>query len=183
MITVEEKLMFIESVICDYFKITPEELRIKRNSRRERYRRPRQWFFWLARYRFGDSIHLTTTGRFMGGYNHATVIHSRKVINDDISTNSTDKKISEDLKELTNIPIYNTGGGQVSNWLHQAKKHLQEVKDHIKDDHTMEGWRRHKMTKEMDSFEDHLNKLQEFKNYQEEHRKITTNRLFQNKRL
>lgn len=189
MITTEEKLMFIESVICDYFNVTPEQLRIK--IRREEYRRPRQWFFWLARYRFGDGIHLTTTGKFMGGYNHATVIHSRKVINNDISTSSEDKKISEDLKELTNISLYVAAKekeetllnmeGQIYNWLQQAKKHLQEVKDHIEDDHSMEGWRRYKVTKEMDSFEDHLNKIQKFKDYQEQYRKMTTNRLLQNK--
>lgn len=83
--------------VCNYFKITEEQL--KEKSRKREWREPRQ----IAMYFIAKMFPLLTyesIGIYLGGRDHATVTHSVKVVQE---LNFSDKNFCFRLRELKEI--------------------------------------------------------------------------------
>jgi len=86
----------INEVVCNYFGITSEEVKIKSRDRKILF--PRQMaMFFCCRYTIQP---FQDIGRFYGGKDHATVIHSRKVIQRDFSLYDSIKLIVSEIDEI-----------------------------------------------------------------------------------
>lgn len=95
----------IISTVCKYFNTTPEII-FSRNRKRE-IREKRQIFFYLAYYNTGLTIE--KIGKDHGNYDHCTVLHARKTIENLMDSEKSLKyKITEiqsildDFKEIEN---------------------------------------------------------------------------------
>lgn len=88
-ITVE----LIQSTVCDYYKVTPEELRSR--TRRHEIVLARQVAMYFSREKTGDS--LASIGASVGGKDHATVLHSCKTIKNQLEI---DKRLREEISEI-----------------------------------------------------------------------------------
>ena len=84
---------FIQKTICDYFYITPDEM--KANTRKRETVQARQTCML-----FTDSLtklSLAKIGQLTGNKDHATVLHAKKTINNLIDT---DKSFKNQIKEI-----------------------------------------------------------------------------------
>ena len=86
----------ISSVVCDYFKISPEQMASK--SRKREVAQARQIAMYLSRTLTNTS--LSYIGNQIGGRDHATVLHSYNTVNDLLDTDRTFKKYISDLKRI-----------------------------------------------------------------------------------
>lgn len=86
----------ISSAVCDYFKISPEQIASK--SRKREVAQARQIAMYLSRTLTNTS--LSYIGSQIGGRDHATVLHSFNTVNDLIDTDRTFKKYITDLKRI-----------------------------------------------------------------------------------
>jgi chromosomal replication initiator protein len=86
----------ISSVVCDYFKISPEQMASK--SRKREVAQARQIAMYLSRTLTNTS--LSYIGSQIGGRDHATVLHSYNTVNDLLDTDRTFKKYISDLKRI-----------------------------------------------------------------------------------
>ena len=86
----------ISSVVCDYFKISPEQMASK--SRKREVAQARQIAMYLSRTLTNTS--LSYIGSQIGGRDHATVLHSFNTVNDLLDTDRTFKKYISDLKRI-----------------------------------------------------------------------------------
>jgi len=109
----------------------------------------RQWFAWLCREKFGKQISLSEIARYLGNYNHATVIHSINTKKRQIELYQGEKKIADNLMRKA-IAYYRLQQSDVMS----IESKILSIEDHIKDDATMEGWRRLKL-------KENLNELKE----------------------
>ena len=85
----------IMDIVCNYYDITPDELLKKKRHRV--YVRPRQQFFYLCWF-FDSEPLLRLSGKL--GFNHATLIHGRKVIMNEMSYN---RKVRDQINEMIEI--------------------------------------------------------------------------------
>ena len=86
----------ISKVVCDYFKISQEQMSSK--SRKREVAQARQIAMYLSRTLTNTS--LSYIGSQIGGRDHATVLHSFNTVNDLIDTDRTFKKYITDLKRI-----------------------------------------------------------------------------------
>ena len=80
----------IGKMVCSTWEITWEEL--TQRSRKKEYRFPRQVFMYLVR-KYVPTMNLEEIGKIAGGYNHATVIHSVRVVEGEIAYNKGVRKV------------------------------------------------------------------------------------------
>lgn len=83
----------IQKSVCDHFHVTLSDLKSKRRSKNIVL--PRQIFTYLARQHTNTS--LPEIGKFIGGKDHSTIIHSCKKIAGDIKHN---EEIAQATKEI-----------------------------------------------------------------------------------
>ncbi|MCF0172135.1 MAG: chromosomal replication initiator protein DnaA [Bacteroidales bacterium] len=91
-ITVEK----IQNVVCNYFKITPEQISSK--NRKREIVQARQIAMYLSRAMTGAS--LSYIGNLIGGRDHATVLHSCNTVSDLLDTDRNFKRYITDLKRI-----------------------------------------------------------------------------------
>lgn len=87
----------IIKIVCSYFKTDVEELNVR--CRKREILKPRQ----ICHY-FGRKFTENTLDEIGGPYGHATVLHSNKVVNNEIDTNSEYREIIEEIEY--NIIMY-----------------------------------------------------------------------------
>lgn len=92
-ITIEK----VQSLVCDYFNISREEL--VSQSRRRQIVQARQIAMYLTRTHISNCS-LATIGAEIGGKDHATVLHACTTVSDLISTDRTFKKYVSDIESM-----------------------------------------------------------------------------------
>ena len=85
----------IQTVVCDYFKITIEDMKGKKRSSNINY--PRQVAIYLCRKLTNESF--PKIGTYFGGRDHSTIISSYQKIERDLKSNEQLKVVINDLKK------------------------------------------------------------------------------------
>ena len=85
----------IQTVVCDYFKITLEDIKGKKRSQNINY--PRQVAIYLCRTLANESF--PKIGTYFGGRDHSTIMSSYRKIENDLKTNEQLKVVIKELKE------------------------------------------------------------------------------------
>ena len=85
----------IQTVVCDYFKITIEDMKGKKRSSNINY--PRQVAIYLCRNLTNESY--PKIGTYFGGRDHSTIISSYRKIDKDLKKNEQTKVVINDLKK------------------------------------------------------------------------------------
>lgn len=85
----------IQTVVCDYFKITIDDIKGKKRSQNINY--PRQVAIYLCRKLTNESF--PKIGTYFGGRDHSTIISSYKKIEKDLEKNEQLKVVINDLKK------------------------------------------------------------------------------------
>ncbi len=86
----------IQTVVCDYFKITIDDIKGKKRSQNINY--PRQVAIYLCREIANESF--PKIGTYFGGRDHSTIMSSYRKIQKELQTNSQVKIVIEDLKRM-----------------------------------------------------------------------------------
>ena len=86
----------ILTVVCDYFKITIDDIKGKKRSQNINY--PRQVAIYLCRTLANESF--PKIGTYFGGRDHSTIMSSYKKIESDLKTNEQLKVVINDLKRM-----------------------------------------------------------------------------------
>ncbi len=86
----------IQTVVCDYFKITIEDIKGKKRSQNINY--PRQVAIYLCRTMANESF--PKIGTYFGGRDHSTIMSSYRKIENDLKTNEQLKIVIKDLKQM-----------------------------------------------------------------------------------
>ena len=84
----------IQTVVCDYFKITIDDIKGKKRSQNINY--PRQVAIYLCRTMANESF--PKIGTYFGGRDHSTIMSSYKKIEGDLKNNDQLKIVINDLK-------------------------------------------------------------------------------------
>lgn len=92
------------AVVCSHYKVTAEQ--IKSPTRKREIVIPRQVFHWLAMKKYKIASSLSDLGKFTGGRDHSTVIHSCQTVQDLMDTDKTYKAKVEDLVSLVDSSLY-----------------------------------------------------------------------------
>ena len=87
----------IQGTVCDYFKITHEDL--VSNSRKRQFVQARQISMYLCR-NLISNCSLATIGAETGGKDHSTVLHSCSIVSDLMSTDKVFKKYVTDIQNI-----------------------------------------------------------------------------------
>ncbi len=85
----------IQTVVCDYFKITLDDIKGKKRSQNINY--PRQVAIYLCRTLANESF--PKIGTYFGGRDHSTIMSSYHKIQSDLKTNQQLKVVINDLKQ------------------------------------------------------------------------------------
>ena len=85
----------IQTVVCDYFKITLDDIKGKKRSQNINY--PRQVAIYLCRTLANESF--PKIGTYFGGRDHSTIMSSYRKIENDLKTNEQLKVVIKELKE------------------------------------------------------------------------------------
>lgn len=85
----------IQTVVCDYFKITIEDIKGKKRSQNINY--PRQVAIYLCRTLAKESF--PKIGTYFGGRDHSTIMSAYNKIEKDLKTNEQLKIVIKDLKQ------------------------------------------------------------------------------------
>lgn len=85
----------IQTVVCEYFKITLEDLKGKKRTQNINY--PRQVAIYLCRELAKESF--PKIGTYFGGRDHSTIISSHTKISNDLKTNEQLKIVINELKQ------------------------------------------------------------------------------------
>ena len=86
----------IQTVVCDYFKITMDDIKGKKRSQNINY--PRQVAIYLCRTLANESF--PKIGTHFGGRDHSTIMSSYNKIEKDLKTNEQLKVVINDLKKM-----------------------------------------------------------------------------------
>ena len=86
----------IQTVVCDYFKITIEDIKGKKRSQNINY--PRQVAIYLCRTLAHESF--PKIGTYFGGRDHSTIMSSYRKIEKDLKENKQLKIVIKELKEM-----------------------------------------------------------------------------------
>lgn len=85
----------IQTVVCDYFKITIDDIKGKKRSQNINY--PRQVAIYLCRVLANESF--PKIGTYFGGRDHSTIMSSYHKIENDLKTNEQLKVVIKELKQ------------------------------------------------------------------------------------
>lgn len=85
----------IQTVVCDYFKITLDDIKGKKRSQNINY--PRQVAIYLCRVLANESF--PKIGTYFGGRDHSTIMSSYHKIENDLKTNEQLKVVIKELKQ------------------------------------------------------------------------------------
>ncbi len=85
----------IQTVVCDYFKITMDDLKGKKRSQNINY--PRQVAIYLCRTMANESF--PKIGTYFGGRDHSTIMSSYRKIESDLQTSDQLKVVIKELKQ------------------------------------------------------------------------------------
>ncbi len=85
----------IQTVVCDYFKITLDDIKGKKRSQNINY--PRQVAIYLCRILANESF--PKIGTYFGGRDHSTIMSSYRKIEKDLQTNEQLKIVIKELKQ------------------------------------------------------------------------------------
>lgn len=85
----------IQTVVCDYFKITIDDIKGKKRSQNINY--PRQVAIYLCRTMANESF--PKIGTHFGGRDHSTIMSSYRKIEKDLKTNEQLKVVIKELKQ------------------------------------------------------------------------------------
>ena len=85
----------IQTVVCDYFKITLEDIKGKKRSQNINY--PRQVAIYLCRTLANESF--PKIGTYFGGRDHSTIMSSYHKIQNDLKTNEQLKIVIQEIKQ------------------------------------------------------------------------------------
>lgn len=85
----------IQTVVCDYFKITLDDIKGKKRSQNINY--PRQVAIYLCRVMANESF--PKIGTYFGGRDHSTIMSSYRKIESDLQTNEQLKVVIKELKQ------------------------------------------------------------------------------------
>ena len=86
----------IQTVVCDYFKITIDDIKGKKRSQNINY--PRQVAIYLCRTLANESF--PKIGSYFGGRDHSTIMSSYRKIQNDLKTNEQLKVVIKELKQM-----------------------------------------------------------------------------------
>ena len=86
----------IQTVVCDYFKITIDDIKGKKRSQNINY--PRQVAIYLCRTLANESF--PKIGTHFGGRDHSTIMSSYRKIEKDLKTNEQLKVVIKELKQM-----------------------------------------------------------------------------------
>lgn len=86
----------IQTVVCDYFKVTLDDIKGKNRSQNINY--PRQVAIYLCRTMAKESF--PKIGTYFGGRDHSTIMNSYRKIESDLKTNEQLKIVINDLKKM-----------------------------------------------------------------------------------
>lgn len=82
--------------VCIHFSLKREDL--NRRTRKTRIRRPRQIAIYLICHKIRSRLSQTEIGSLFGGYDHTTIIHTCKTIQNLIDTEPEFAAMIDDLK-------------------------------------------------------------------------------------
>lgn len=128
----------------------------------------RQWFAWLCKKKFGSSVSYNEMAKFLGGYNHATILHNKRIKDNEVQIYPSAKRVSKKLLERAEEYINfeqslkerkKNFRSQVQNWLLSMNDKLINFSEHVEEDAVMEGWRRAKMKKDLALLEREINSI------------------------
>ena len=85
----------IQTVVCDYFKITIDDIKGKKRSQNINY--PRQVAIYLCRTMANESF--PKIGSYFGGRDHSTIMSAYRNIEKDLKTNEQLKVVIKELKQ------------------------------------------------------------------------------------
>ena len=85
----------IQTVVCDYFKITIDDIKGKKRSQNINY--PRQVAIYLCRTMANESF--PKIGTYFGGRDHSTIMSAYRKIESDLQVNEQLKVVIKELKE------------------------------------------------------------------------------------
>ena len=91
----------VQRVVCDYFRISREELLSK--TRKRQIVQARQIAMYMSRILISNCS-LSTIGSEIGGKDHATVLHACTTVTDLMSTDKTFKQYVTDIEKLL-VPV------------------------------------------------------------------------------
>lgn len=91
----------VQRVVCDYFRITRDELVSK--TRKRQIVQARQIAMYMSRM-FITNCSLSTIGSEIGGKDHATVLHACTTVTDLMSTDKTFKQYVTDIEKIL-VPV------------------------------------------------------------------------------
>jgi chromosomal replication initiator protein len=86
----------IQTVVCDYFKITIEDIKGKKRNQNINY--PRQVAIYLCRTLANESF--PKIGTYFGGRDHSTIMSSYRKIENDLKSNEQLKVVIKELKQM-----------------------------------------------------------------------------------
>ena len=86
----------IQTVVCDYFKVTINDIKGKKRSQNINY--PRQVAIYLCRTMANESF--PKIGTYFGGRDHSTIINAYKKIEKDLKTNDQLKVVIKEIKQM-----------------------------------------------------------------------------------
>ena len=86
----------IQTVVCDYFKITIDDIKGKKRSQNINY--PRQVAIYLCRTMANESF--PKIGTHFGGRDHSTIMSSYRKIEKDLKSNEQLKVVIKELKQM-----------------------------------------------------------------------------------
>ena len=91
----------VQRIVCDYFKISKEELLSK--TRKRQIVQARQIAMYMSRLHISNCS-LSTIGAEIGGKDHATVLHACTTVTDLMSTDKIFKQYVTDIEKLL-VPV------------------------------------------------------------------------------
>ena len=86
----------IQTVVCDYFKITIDDIKGKKRSQNINY--PRQVAIYLCRTMANESF--PKIGSYFGGRDHSTIMSAFNKIEKDLKTNEQLKVVIKEIKQI-----------------------------------------------------------------------------------
>ena len=89
----------IQTVVCDYFKITLDDIKGKKRSQNINY--PRQVAIYLCRTLANESF--PKIGTYFGGRDHSTIMSSYRKIEHDLKTNEQLKVVIKEIKDILSV--------------------------------------------------------------------------------
>ena len=92
--TYKNDIQRIQRVVCDYYKISLEQMKWKNRNNEVNF--PRQVAIYLCRELTTESF--PKIGSYFGGRNHSTIISADKKIRKELLTNENLKHVIKDLK-------------------------------------------------------------------------------------